>query len=437
MRATPLLFCPLLLLLLSHSPASAVNPNHPLAQNQTSIKDQIIAFVFNGYKNHERPVEGIDEATRVMVYMKILAIASVDVINMEYTVDMYLRQKWRDPRLSWNKIHQFKHYTKSIDIPSKKDQLWLPDLFFRNGKRGYMHKMTVPNHLLRLDPDGQILFSQKVTMIFACQMQLHTFPMDIQYCDMNIGSYGYTKEQLTFYWKSQDPVALQEKMQISEFDTPVQVICRDCSNKAATSTGRYTCLYARFELQRQLGSYLAGTYIPAFLTIMVSWLSFWVSVEAVPARITLGLLTLLGILTQSANVMSNLPRVSYIKALDIWIIACIMFIIGALVEFAIASVLARKQRQLEWQNQIRTIVRQELVKMGVLQINNNSRVHGQGEELETLLTTQMEDVKNGDGQIESEIDAYSRFLFPATFILYNCFYWLYYLVLVNRMNIDD
>ncbi|VDN43348.1 unnamed protein product [Dibothriocephalus latus] len=32
----------------------------------------------------------------------------------------------------------------------------------------------------------------------------------------------------------------------------------------------------------------------------------------------------------------------------------------------------------------------------------------------------------------SAIDGYSRFLFPSCFMLYNCFYWLYYLVLKKK-----
>ncbi|VEL35396.1 unnamed protein product [Protopolystoma xenopodis] len=32
---------------------------------------------------------------------------------------------------------------------------------------------------------------------------------------------------------------------------------------------------------------------------------------------------------------------------------------------------------------------------------------------------------------DSEIDAYSRFVFPASFLLFNCIYWLYYLVLAD------
>ncbi|VEL07940.1 unnamed protein product [Protopolystoma xenopodis] len=69
---------------------------------------------------------------------------------------------------------------------------------------------------------------------------------------------------------------------------------------SGTSTGNYTCLHFIFGLNRQLGSYLVGTYIPAILIVMVSWLSFWISTEAVPARVTLGLLTLIAILTKAS-----------------------------------------------------------------------------------------------------------------------------------------
>ena len=131
--------------------------------------------------------------------------------------------------------------------------------------------------------------------------------MDTQKCDMNIGSYGYTTKNLIFEWRSDmEPVVMDKNLQVSEFNTPDKFHTRDCGQ--GTTTGTYTCLESSFILKRQLGSYLASTYIPAVLIIMVSWLSFWVSVDAVPARVTLGLLTLLGILTQGTSLVGNLPR---------------------------------------------------------------------------------------------------------------------------------
>ena len=46
---------------------------------------------------------------------------------------------------------------------------------------------------------------------------------------------------------------------------------------------------------------------------MMSWISFWIKPEAVPARVTLGVTSLLTLSTQHANSQKSLPPVSYIK----------------------------------------------------------------------------------------------------------------------------
>ncbi|CAG7728313.1 unnamed protein product [Allacma fusca] len=45
----------------------------------------------------------------------------------------------------------------------------------------------------------------------------------------------------------------------------------------------------------------------------MSWISFWIKPEAVPARVTLGVTSLLTLSTQHANSQKSLPPVSYIK----------------------------------------------------------------------------------------------------------------------------
>lgn len=417
-------------------------------------RDEIMDYIFKNYRRNERPVE--TNQTRVMVFMKVLSINSVNVSNMEYSTDLYLRQSWIDVRLRWDNLQHFKKFNSSIASPSLKDRLWLPDLFFRNGKEGYVHKMTKPNYLMRLFPNGKVLYSQKITMRFSCQMELQTYPMDTQTCEMNIGSYGYTLDQLLFYWSDSNPMELGNDVQIPEFNAPTKVETNDCTNSSATSTGLYACLKALFTLKRQLGSYLVSTFIPNTLIVMVSWLNFWVSVEAVPARITLGLLTLLGILTQASGISGNLPRVSYIKAIDVWLIACIVFVIGALLEFAVASTVAQQKKLCQWKTEVRDIVRQELSRWN-LAIHRQQTHHMQTsqmlnlnelafcEELDLLLTAQhyCNNYQHEDAVLEikrqkmlseieeSKIDIYSRYLFPSCFILYNFCYWIYYLVIVS------
>lgn len=82
--------------------------------------------------------------------------------------------------------------------------------------------------------------------------------------------------------------------------------------------GNYTCISADFKLKRQVGYYIAQVYVPSVLIVILSWVSFWIDLDATPARVSLGLLTVLTLTTQSTGEKAYLPRVSYLKALDVW-----------------------------------------------------------------------------------------------------------------------
>lgn len=75
----------------------------------------------------------------------------------------------------------------------------------------------------------------------------------------------------------------------------------------------YSCVRFDFWMKRSMGYYVTQVFIPSFLIVFLSWVSFWLDIEAVPARISLGLLTVLTMTTQSAGARNNLPKVSYLK----------------------------------------------------------------------------------------------------------------------------
>ena len=84
-------------------------------------------------------------------------------------------------------------------------------------------------------------------------------------------------------------------------------------------------------------------YIPSGLVVMLSWLSFWLQVDAVPARVTLGILTVLTMTTQRSLASASLARVSYVKAIDVWMASCLCFVFCALLEYAFVNVLFRRK----------------------------------------------------------------------------------------------
>ena len=65
--------------------------------------------------------------------------------------------------------------------------------------------------------------------------------------------------------------------------------------------GNYSCLVAKFHLSRSIGFHMVQSYIPTILIVVISWVSFWMDVDSVPGRTTLGVTTLLTVSSKSAG----------------------------------------------------------------------------------------------------------------------------------------
>jgi hypothetical protein len=110
-----------------------------------------------GYRSNVRP--GIDMGgtpTIATLNIFVNSISSIDDFNMEYSMTFYLRQSWRDYRLAYTQINS----TVTLNY-NDLSRIWVPDLFFRNERAGMLHDITVPNRLIRLSPDGRVLYSQR------------------------------------------------------------------------------------------------------------------------------------------------------------------------------------------------------------------------------------------------------------------------------------
>ncbi len=74
----------------------------------------------------------------------------------EYTVDMYFRTEWYDPRLTYTEID------KGLNLNAEMvEKVWVPDTYFVNEKDARFHDVIAKNSLIRLSPDGRILFSTR------------------------------------------------------------------------------------------------------------------------------------------------------------------------------------------------------------------------------------------------------------------------------------
>ncbi|XP_050413597.1 glycine receptor subunit alpha-2 [Patella vulgata] len=219
-------------------------------------------------------------------------------------------------------------------------------------------------------------------------------------------SYSYITEQVYFIWSlTRGSLNLLDNAFIPDF-TITGVSSTDCT--AVYATGSFTCLKAEVALKREIGFYITQTYIPSILIVILSWASFWIDHEAVPARISVGLLTVLTITTQSSGARSQLPRVPYIKSIDVWMAVCLVFVFGAYMEYAVVTVLSRKHRKSNERSKSESSLN------GVV-LKENGQPGNSGVNTEP-------GVNPG-----RNVDKRSRFVFPMSFLIFNLAYWIFYI----------
>ncbi|XP_007949634.1 gamma-aminobutyric acid receptor subunit rho-2 [Orycteropus afer afer] len=382
-----------------------------------------------------RPAFG-GPAIPVGVDVQVESLDSISEVDMDFTMTLYLRHYWKDERLAFPSTSN-----KSMTFDGRLvKKIWVPDIFFVHSKRSFTHDTTTDNIMLRVFPDGHVLYSMR-----------HLLALGRGYESCQVSHDAYTDEDLMLYWKNGDEsLKTDEKISLSQF--LIQKFHTTSRLAFYSSTGWYNRLYINFTLRRHIFFFLLQTYFPATLMVMLSWVSFWIDHRAVPARVSLGITTVLTMSTIITGVNASMPRVSYIKAVDIYLWVSFVFVFLSVLEYAAVNYLTTVQ---EWKErklrdklpclcgmlQSRTMMldgsyteseanslagyprshilteeeRQDKIVVHLALSNESSSSRKKG-----LLKVQM-------GlrifQNTHAIDKYSRLIFPASYIFFNLIYW--------------
>ena len=114
---------------------------------------------------------------------------------------------------------------------------------------------------------------------------------------------GWTTADLIYIWKEVDPVQIVKDLNLPRFKLE-QFQTTYCNT--VTNTGAYSCLKVVLVFKREFSYYLLTIYVPSCMLVIVSWVSFWLDNRSVPARVALGVTTLLTMSTQVSPVSSLL-----------------------------------------------------------------------------------------------------------------------------------
>ncbi|XP_073974610.1 resistant to dieldrin isoform X8 [Rhodnius prolixus] len=390
----------------------------------------------------------------VGVTMYVLSISSLSEVKMDFTLDFYFRQFWTDPRLAYRKRPGVE--TLSVGSEFIKN-IWLPDTFFVNEKQSYFHVATTSNEFIRIHHSGSITRSIRLTITASCPMNLQYFPMDRQLCHIEIESFGYTMRDIRYKWnEGPNSVGVSNEVSLPQFKVLGH---RQRAMEISLTTGNYSRLACEIQFVRSMGYYLIQIYIPSGLIVIISWVSFWLNRNATPARVALGVTTVLTMTTLMSSTNAALPKISYVKSIDVYLGTCFVMVFASLLEYATVGYMAKRIQM----RKNRFLAIQKLAEQKSKSLDahpgpgdadhapkqtvrfkvHDPKAHFKGGTLENTINGRADeeagppaaqhlihptkDYNKLYGITPSDIDKYSRIVFPVCFVCFNLMYWIIYL----------
>jgi cation transporter family protein len=301
--------------------------------------------------NYTKMLPDAEDSVHVNVELHVQDMGSLNEITADFEIDILFTQYWHDPSLSFQNHSQC---IRNITMESRYLQsIWTPNTCLINSKKTMVHASPTDNIMFILYDNGTVWINHRLSVKAPCDLDLRTFPFDTQTCTLLFESYSHNSEEVTLHWMD-EPITLMKNIQLPDFDMVQFDTKRENMlypngywDQLQVSTS-YHCkessrFQATFTFKRRYGFYILQAYVPTYLTIIVSWVSFCMEPKALPARTTVGVSSLLALTFQFGNILKNLPRVSYVKAMDVWMLGCISFVFGTMIELAIVCYITRCQ----------------------------------------------------------------------------------------------
>jgi hypothetical protein len=191
-------------------------------------------------------------------------------------------------------------------------------------------------------PDGTVTHRQRLTGHFTSLLDLRDFPLDEQRFQIQVVAPGVDVAEVELVPDDEPPMRL-EMLSISNWSVEPARIVPYTMPAAAGRT--LPGLALELEATRRFSYYLVQVLLPLIAIIMMSWTVFWVDPTVVPARMSVVVTAMLTIIAYRFALGSMVPKLPYLTLLDWFLLGATFLVLLALVAVAATSYLVSKGRE--------------------------------------------------------------------------------------------
>lgn len=232
---------------------------------------------------------------------------------------------------------------------------WMPDVILGNSKQTYWpieslstqtlevfilakaHNLTREwGYFDRKPPECGFKLTRKFTADASCDMKLDEFPVDVQNCNLFFRSFQYPPNQVKL--RITDATHLR-----SDLGAHQLFVYKETRINPFVIPGVGARASCRLTLQfrRRMISVFVGEMVPALLVVIICFTSFWLGLDGINDRLTVGMNCLYALLNEYDHTRKSLPAVSRLTYMDFFMILCVSAVSCQMVHTVVLAIFYR------------------------------------------------------------------------------------------------
>ncbi|XP_033752987.1 gamma-aminobutyric acid receptor subunit rho-3-like [Pecten maximus] len=373
--------------------------------------------------------------TEVKMHILMTNVRFDDENKADFT--FYTYQIWTDERLAYPSISndtEAHHVVRQVYFGN----IWLVESYVENELYSHVHDTAMLNRFVWIFPNGTIVYSMRLTVGLACNLISVRFPVGEFSCDLKYRIHSYSRDLVMLKWSPDKPVIFTRSAQEDSVDTKQWKFSGcDADDSAVLES---SCLEMSVVLTQDYMRSMVRLYMPSIFVVFVGWLNFWIDRKQVSARIKLGTLCLLAMITEEVGIKFLLPSSIQFDAIEVWFCANLVFVLVTIVEYTFVHAVDCYQekwyKKYDSKSPVHHCKENGNGAIDTIDISKKEPQHPDAIGSDTYTSYDIEP-KDGDTscwwsrvvmKISSGfIEKSARILYAVAYAIFQTFYWFYYL----------
>jgi hypothetical protein len=275
--------------------------------------------------------------TRVSVGIWMADITSIDSAQQNFTAEISVVLRWRDPRLT---------HTGNGIVRYPLEQVWHPRVALVNETNSVSRKFP---EAVEVEPDGTVNYRQRYAGAFTQPLRLQSFPFDRQTFRFLLVAVRYRPNEVMFV-PDQDWIrnGLRQAGGIAPSITLPDWTLEKWETKPSTyplAPGLvYSSYVFEFTASRNVQHYVWKVILPLVLIVIMSWSVFWIAATEVGPQLSVATTSMLTLIAYRFAIDSQLPALPYTTSLDAFILMSTLLVFFAFIEVLVTTILENQKR---------------------------------------------------------------------------------------------